>query len=115
MNNFPISMVFYYIDTNRCVRHFNYRLRLSTQTLLHTEAKVLDSADGLCALQLRNVLSSRDSALAKVELLRLSAVVQAQADTTPPSVAIQPVRKRQGLWPFPCWSIVELNFSIRGM
>ncbi|KAH7728431.1 Protein F46F11.9 a [Aphelenchoides avenae] len=94
VNNFPVSVVFYYVDANGGQRHFNYRLLLSTQTLLHAEAKVIDSADGLCALQVRNVLSSKDSALAKVELLRLSSLVRTEQGAEPPSVAVKLVNKR---------------------
>lgn len=73
-------VLFWYVGANGVARQFRYQLTLSTQPLLAAALVPLNVADGLCALQLRNLISNHDSILAKIELQRLSLIVLAASE-----------------------------------
>jgi hypothetical protein len=88
----PILIVFYYTDISGGVRHFHHSISVTTQVLVSMNVQVMDDKDGLCILHLHNTLSTRDSVLAKCELLRYSAIVRT-TESVPINVNIRPLLK----------------------
>ena len=92
-------ILFFYIGENGNVREFRYSIKMTTQSLLRCVPKVLKENYQLCAIDVKNLIPNRDAVLAKVEILRLSAIL-----TTPEGkeneavpIGMELVVKRQGL------------------
>ncbi|KAI1731495.1 ER-Golgi trafficking TRAPP I complex 85 kDa subunit domain-containing protein [Ditylenchus destructor] len=83
-----LHILFFYIGANGATREFRYRLSLSTQDLLSSSLRAIrrpgnDVSDGLCVLNMRNLISTKDSMLARIELQKLSLVVLETQPITP--------------------------------
>ncbi|VDM43662.1 unnamed protein product [Toxocara canis] len=105
VNGYGISLLFFYRGTNGMVREQRHLISIDTRPLLETSVRLLDASIGMCVLRAHNLISTRDSVLAKVELLRVRSVVSGKTImssagdmtnclTTFPIVYLRPVRNR---------------------
>uniref|UniRef100_A0A7E4V638 Trafficking protein particle complex subunit 8 n=1 Tax=Panagrellus redivivus TaxID=6233 RepID=A0A7E4V638_PANRE len=95
-------LLFIYATENGHFREYRYSVKLSTQPLLRCMPKVLKHNAQLCAVEVKNLVPFRDAVLAKVEILRLSAVFTKapgsanpkDADAEDIEIGVEPVLKR---------------------
>jgi hypothetical protein len=73
VENQIVRLSFSYSSTDNVVRQWRHKLVITSISLIQTDIQVLDSTDGLCALRVRNMITSRDSILAQIECLKLEA------------------------------------------
>uniref|UniRef100_F1KRT5 Trafficking protein particle complex subunit 8 n=1 Tax=Ascaris suum TaxID=6253 RepID=F1KRT5_ASCSU len=105
VSGYGISLIFYYRGGNGMVREQRHLISMDTRPLLATSIRLVDASIGMCVLRAHNLISTRNSVLAKVELLRIRSIVNGKAivsdaggisdDLTAwPTIYLRPVRNR---------------------
>ena len=78
--NAAIRLLFYYTSSTSGARVYRRQISLTCTPIVEASVDVLDATDGLCSLNVRNMISTRDSFLAQIECLRLLPALRAPAD-----------------------------------
>lgn len=90
------QILFFYVGENGYFREYRYSIQLSTQALLNCTPKILSEENQVCAIEVKNLIPSRDAILAKVEILRLKAILRENDENSPVSdVDLSLIVKRQ--------------------
>uniref|UniRef100_A0A915PJT5 Trafficking protein particle complex subunit 8 n=1 Tax=Setaria digitata TaxID=48799 RepID=A0A915PJT5_9BILA len=107
---YNVILFCYYRGDNCMVREERHIIVIDTRVILDTSLRLVDSSSGACILQLRNLIPSRGSLLAKVELMRIRSVVtpagtnpnfwqagqdQEKSGITLPQIFLHPLQKRR--------------------
>ena len=90
------QILFFYVGENGYFREYRYSIQLSTQALLKCTPKVLNEEHQVCAVEVKNLIPSRDAILAKVEILRLKTLLKENDENSPvPEIDLSLIVKRQ--------------------
>jgi len=90
------QIIFFYVGKNGYFREYRYSIQLSTQALLKCTPRMLNEEHQVCAIEVKNLIPSRDAILAKVEILRLKALLKENDENYPvPKIDLSLIVKRQ--------------------
>ncbi|VDN86093.1 unnamed protein product [Brugia pahangi] len=70
-----ILLICYYRGDNCMVREQRHVIMVDARVILETSLRLVDRATGACVLQLRNLIPSRSSLLAKIELIKIRLLI----------------------------------------
>ncbi|EJD75053.1 hypothetical protein LOAG_17722 [Loa loa] len=100
---FNVMLVCYYRGDNCMVREERHLIVIDTRVILETSLRLVDRASGACVLQLRNLIPSRSSLLAKIQLIRIRSLIaytkinftsKTRQDSLP-RIFLHPLQKRR--------------------